>query len=91
MFLNFRSFHLYEHYFYLIFKHYSTLLYLFIKKKKNTNAIYITLLNIITLKKKKALLHAQSVCDESSIYIYIYFREFQPMTSTPDDSFFSSD
>ena len=35
--------------------------------------IYISLLSIITLKKK-TLLHAQSAYDESNIYIYIYIR-----------------
>ena len=44
------------------------ILALFLKKKKIHTTIYISLLNI-KKKKKQALLHAGSVCDESSAII----------------------
>ena len=53
----------------------------FIRKKKNTNGyLYKTFKHYNTkpkkqINKKRTLLHAQSVCDESSIYIVIYIHE----------------
>ena len=49
--------------------------------KKNTNGyLYKTFKHYNTkpkkqINKKRTLLHAQSVCDESSIYIVIYIHE----------------
>ena len=58
---------------YLIFKHYSTLPYLLLLKKIHT-VIYISLLSIITLKKKKKSIIAQyMIIYEINIWYDVYF------------------
>ena len=52
----------------------------FIRKKNTNGYLYKTFKHYNTkpkkqINKKRTLLHAQSVCDESSIYIVIYIHE----------------